>query len=607
MTISYLLAPIPKWVILDNDGKPAAGAQLATRSSLDPTSNKAVYEDPAGTIPYTNPVIFDANGTQGPFYWKVDSANPDDLYFLEAKDSDGNLLWTIQNYSPPGEGGGGSATTYLPLKNLISNNVFLNHIDDIGSLTNITNQVICPSNHINFTPDISPIIGNRGALGPDIRFVKENTSTASDRITFEKFNLGSNDLTNDVTPVEYIRYRCSGAPSEGYKSFQFPICSKVQNLEDTTVTATLWAKSNTTAQTINWFTRQYFGSEGGSNEVYIQAGVSMNLTNSWTKFNVQFNVPNVATKTLGDCGDDALYLNLGMPLGVDCDISFIKPSLYLGSVGSTADFDTYDQIDSITETPRTADTVSSMSARARQGWVLADDRTIGSASSGATNRANIDTFFLYKTLWDSVPDLYAPVTTGRGASAQADFKANKSLRLTRALGRVMAGANQATISQSFTIDNTGLATVSSTATLPTGTPVIVSGGSLPSQLSANAVYYVINVNATTFKLALSVDYAEAGTPIIVTSAGSGTIQSALGAAIGEGLHTLTIAEMPAHNHPGSTQNRETGTLGGANSINSNSSLNVSTTIGNINVASQGGGQAHNTMQPTVFPNVFFKL
>ena len=58
----------------------------------------------------------------------------------------------------------------------------------------------------------------------------------------------------------------------------------------------------------------------------------------------------------------------------------------------------------------------------------------------ATNRANQDTFQLYKTIWDGVSDTWAPVSTGRGASAVADFVALKTLTLPRSLGRALAGA-----------------------------------------------------------------------------------------------------------------------------------------------------------------------
>ena len=78
----------------------------------------------------------------------------------------------------------------------------------------------------------------------------------------------------------------------------------------------------------------------------------------------------------------------------------------------------------------------------QSGWVLLDDGTIGSSSSGASNRANADTEDLYTQIWNGVSDTYAPVSSGRGASAAADFAANKTIQLGKFAGRalrIMAG------------------------------------------------------------------------------------------------------------------------------------------------------------------------
>lgn len=61
------------------------------------------------------------------------------------------------------------------------------------------------------------------------------------------------------------------------------------------------------------------------------------------------------------------------------------------------------------------------------GWVRANGRTIGSAASGATERANADTQALYEFLYNNFPDSLCPVTLGRGVSAASDFTANKAI------------------------------------------------------------------------------------------------------------------------------------------------------------------------------------
>jgi hypothetical protein len=61
------------------------------------------------------------------------------------------------------------------------------------------------------------------------------------------------------------------------------------------------------------------------------------------------------------------------------------------------------------------------------GWVRCNGYTIGSATSGATERANADCQALFNYLW--VTDVNLPVSSGRGASAAADWSANKQIGL----------------------------------------------------------------------------------------------------------------------------------------------------------------------------------
>lgn len=86
----------------------------------------------------------------------------------------------------------------------------------------------------------------------------------------------------------------------------------------------------------------------------------------------------------------------------------------------------------------TGDVKLTLKTAADTGWVLMNDGSIGSATSGATTRANADTEPLYTLLWTNVSDTYAPVAGGRGANAAADFAANKAMTLPKALGRALA-------------------------------------------------------------------------------------------------------------------------------------------------------------------------
>lgn len=75
----------------------------------------------------------------------------------------------------------------------------------------------------------------------------------------------------------------------------------------------------------------------------------------------------------------------------------------------------------------------------RSGWVRDNGRTIGSATSGATERANADTSALFVYLWTNFSNTICPVSTGRGASAAADFAANKTITLPDKRGYVPGG------------------------------------------------------------------------------------------------------------------------------------------------------------------------
>lgn len=70
------------------------------------------------------------------------------------------------------------------------------------------------------------------------------------------------------------------------------------------------------------------------------------------------------------------------------------------------------------------------------GYVRANSRTIGNASSGATERASADCEALFILLW---ADATLTVTGGRGANASSDWAASKQISLPDVRNRVLAG------------------------------------------------------------------------------------------------------------------------------------------------------------------------
>lgn len=73
---------------------------------------------------------------------------------------------------------------------------------------------------------------------------------------------------------------------------------------------------------------------------------------------------------------------------------------------------------------------------ALSGFVRLNGRTVGSATSGGTERANADTQALFEYLWNADSNL--SVSGGRGANAAADWAANKTITLPDARGRIIA-------------------------------------------------------------------------------------------------------------------------------------------------------------------------
>lgn len=81
------------------------------------------------------------------------------------------------------------------------------------------------------------------------------------------------------------------------------------------------------------------------------------------------------------------------------------------------------------------------------GYLLEDGGTIGSVASNATNRANADTLPLYTHQWNTFSNALLPIQTSagaattRGASAAADFAANKRLPLFDSRTRFLRGSD----------------------------------------------------------------------------------------------------------------------------------------------------------------------
>jgi hypothetical protein len=273
---------------------------------------------------------------------------------------------------------------------------------------------------------------------------------------------------------------------------------------------------------------------------------------------------------------------------------------------------TADKIASSVGVMTTGDVKLSLKTAADAGWVLMNDGTIGSASSGATARANADVEDLYTLLWTNVANQYCPVTGGRGASAAADFAANKPMKLPAAVGRALATYGAAT--QTETGVNADVDTTNDTLTVPSNNAKWFTGMAVTFALSSGTVtgltsgntYYVIRASATTIKLASTLANAQNGTAIDLTAKSSPVwtithsfTSRALGEMAGEESHAMSVTELLAHTHTGDGQ-----TQASAGAAGSERYAGVSEPP---QTGSKGGNAAMNITQPTLFLNVMIKL
>jgi hypothetical protein len=512
--VKYFLAPNPRWQGRDATGEPLVGGSVTTYAagSVIP---KATYQDAAGTNPNTNPVILDGKG-EANIYW----AN-DNLYFIEVRDALGNMIETQDNY-PTVDCESPINTTNFQAINLARNPQFSYW-----------------SNSVDY-PGVTQSANNSDFITDDWLFFRNNTN-ATIQLRRQTFSLGQSVVPSN--PIYYFEYICSnaGAGGETYK-WLGQRYNSIQSLSGQTVTVAFWAKASANNTALSCVFTQSAGTGGSPSPDVDTLAVTANLSTSWAQYSGTVTIPALPSSTsLGTNGDDALILKMNFPLNstVTIDIANLQFQLPAssGAFPYTSFNDQFKRLDNrvtyaVWQTGDVKTTFRNAANQPDPGWLYMDDTNIGNPASGATH-AGLFTKALYTLLWNNVSDTYAPVSTGRGANAEADYNANKTLTLTKTLGRVLACIG------------------------------------------------------------------------IPSAGGSGTNWAA-GQTFGEENHTLTIAEMPAHTHPGSVWSYIAfNAAGGGTPVYERPG--VPTDNQAVTVASQGGGGSHNTVQPTVHLSVMIKL
>jgi hypothetical protein len=224
--------------------------------------------------------------------------------------------------------------------------------------------------------------------------------------------------------------------------------------------------------------------------------------------------------------------------------------------------------------------------------------------------ATIGTSNTLAQLYDS-----AGVASAYGATAIADFNANKAIALTKQLGRTLLGtiptnlAVPSTLTNVYTASNNGgnllLSLTTPNPTIYVGMPIVFTnvGGTLPGNIN-NGVFYVSTIVSTS-QFWISTTYANALARVLVPFTSAGTAVNTVnfsveGASIGEYAHTQSIAELAAHTH---TTFPNFGTTNAA----AGSGVNAATAAPGAPTGSTGSSQPFNVVQPSTYLNMFIKL
>jgi hypothetical protein len=189
------------------------------------------------------------------------------------------------------------------------------------------------------------------------------------------------------------------------------------------------------------------------------------------------------------------------------------------------------------------------------GAVRANALTIGSASSGATELASGTAFNLFAYLWNNLSNTICPVGGGRGASAVADWNANKAIGLPDLRGRVMAGLDD--------MGNSAASRLTSLTMSPDGVSAMATGGGQTVTLVQGNLP---SVNWT------------------ITEPNSGT----------------------GHNHSYNSPQGTVAQTGGTQNAGTGGATTGNSVTG-ITVASGGSSTAVNVMQPTALGTIYLCL
>lgn len=229
----------------------------------------------------------------------------------------------------------------------------------------------------------------------------------------------------------------------------------------------------------------------------------------------------------------------------------------------------------------TGDIILAYSTGSRSGFVRANGRTIGNASSGATERANSDTQPLYEHLWTK--DANLTIAGGRGLAATSDFNAGKQLTLPDFRGRSPFGMDD--------MGNLAAGRISNTYVDAPRTAIALGGAGGEDDIALTGDQTGAHTHAagtlkadahkhfTVDQGSVSNDALNATQAIAEQQSAVAGVDSTYNAKLGRGTQTANVGLTSA--------------------------ANVDTISGST--ASAGGGQAHENMPPFLLLTLYIRL
>lgn len=308
---------LPFLSYFDRDKLPLANGKIFF---FDQTSRvaKEVFQDPAGQVPYPQPVPLDSAGRLGQVFYEDDAP-----YFIEIRDSDDALIDTIPNFVAPGDGSGPPVTVENDFDNIVINGQF--RFFEQEEFTTVPTT-------------LTKIAGDA------FFFEKDGTGT-DDTLKFLRFAIDA--TAPDATPIFFLEYD-NPVPGVGetFADLTYEI-DDVRSLQGENVTIFIGAADQSgNDRTIEFSIVQDFGTGGSPSATNVQNVTTFPLTSTFQDLSKNFTVDSTLGKTRGTNNDDKLILRFRLAPGFAGRISITDIYLKRGEPSTAYPWESFAETDS---------------------------------------------------------------------------------------------------------------------------------------------------------------------------------------------------------------------------------------------------------------------